>query len=458
MRANAPFDITPECRERDCRGPGKVWIAVNDGRVVALRYMSEVPPLELPAWVEAVRRHADGVDGLKLPNAWKPESRLALAEAAMGCADLPRRPNGKHYFPGEILRRTIRGNAQTTFADIAHAAEVYARRQKLSKEAIDHAHAIMVDAMTLLGEFLKVMPKAPPGRPSKNGSHKEPISKPPTLAEVGVSKKESSDAQILATVHRTKPELHAQVRTGRLKLSQARQVVRREEKAAELAAKAAAVASGQRDDDAWRTLPQGDSAIAADANILRDEESQNTKRKTADQQHDKQYPSARRYLFLEHWRGGRAAVDAPESFSVARSRLASSPFMVFIEIDLVFTALSRPRRRHRQRRRSRLKSQDGLVNRRKLRRRRLWRRWNLQLLPALNAVRFLASSLTIYLHCAGARRANEANQRSRRRRFRERRLRSPRDRQTDGSGNQNRLLALRALHGLASELRHCVKR
>ncbi len=39
--------------------------------------------------------------------------------------------------------------------DIAYAAEVYAKRQKLPDDCIAYATAIKVDAMTMLGEFLK---------------------------------------------------------------------------------------------------------------------------------------------------------------------------------------------------------------------------------------------------------------------------------------------------------------
>ncbi|HJZ58140.1 MAG TPA: hypothetical protein VKE74_24575 [Gemmataceae bacterium] len=94
-------------------------------------------------------------------------------------------------------------------ADLAHAAEVYARRQKLGEECVAYAREVVVDAMTLMGEMLKQTPKATAGRPPEIGSCREPISKPPTLADHGISKKESSEAQVLATVKETNPELHA---------------------------------------------------------------------------------------------------------------------------------------------------------------------------------------------------------------------------------------------------------
>ncbi len=69
-------------------------------------------------------------------------------------------------------------------ADMAKAAEVYARRQKLGEESIRYATAIMTDAMTLLGEFLKTGPKAPACRPGKISSELEPIFKPQTQEEL----------------------------------------------------------------------------------------------------------------------------------------------------------------------------------------------------------------------------------------------------------------------------------
>ena len=81
--------------------------------------------------------------------------------------------------------------------DLACAAEVYAQRQHLSQEAIGYATAIKVDAMTLLGEMLKAAPKNGGGRPvkEKTGPRVEPVS---TLADLNITKKESSAAQALA--------------------------------------------------------------------------------------------------------------------------------------------------------------------------------------------------------------------------------------------------------------------
>jgi hypothetical protein len=109
--------------------------------------------------------------------------------------------------------------------DFARAAEVYAKRQKLSEEAIATATAIRVDAMTLMGEFLKNAEKRGPehsrGGGSK-GSQREPLpDAPPTLAEIGITKKESAQSQALAEVKRTEPEVFEKARNGKITVSKA---------------------------------------------------------------------------------------------------------------------------------------------------------------------------------------------------------------------------------------------
>jgi hypothetical protein len=64
-------------------------------------------------------------------------------------------------------------------ADLARAAEVYARRQKLSQEAIDHATAIKVEAMTLMGEMLKAAEKNT-GAKGNPGGRGAPIVRSPS--------------------------------------------------------------------------------------------------------------------------------------------------------------------------------------------------------------------------------------------------------------------------------------
>jgi hypothetical protein len=136
-------------------------------------------------------------------------------------------------------------------ADVARAAEVYAKRQKLSEETIAYATAIKIDAMTLMGEFLQTAPKASGGehggRSRIDGSRKEPSIPTPTLASLGIDKKESADAQALAALKHDAPDLHEQVRSGKVSVLQARSEKKRREHKAKIKEQIAAV-------------PQADSA------------------------------------------------------------------------------------------------------------------------------------------------------------------------------------------------------
>jgi hypothetical protein len=35
------YDLTSECLDREYHGCGKAWVAIKDGRVIAIRYMGE---------------------------------------------------------------------------------------------------------------------------------------------------------------------------------------------------------------------------------------------------------------------------------------------------------------------------------------------------------------------------------------------------------------------------------
>jgi site-specific DNA-methyltransferase (adenine-specific) len=138
-------------------------------------------------------------------------------------------------------------------ADIARAAEVFARRQRLSEEAIEYATAVKIDARTMMGEFLKQAPKNQGANGSKvTGSKREPVKdQTPTLADAGISKRESSDAQLLATAKEESPKLYEEVRAGKKKVSHVRVEMKRKEKRTELEAKAEAVKASPAD---WRIV------------------------------------------------------------------------------------------------------------------------------------------------------------------------------------------------------------
>lgn len=106
-------------------------------------------------------------------------------------------------------------------ADMARAAEMFARRQKLGQEFVTHAHALVIESLTCMGEFLKVAEKNEGGRPLKTPSQKEGVFKS-TLADAGISWKESSDAQALVDIRNQHPEVYEQVRVGKLSVRRAR--------------------------------------------------------------------------------------------------------------------------------------------------------------------------------------------------------------------------------------------
>jgi N6-adenosine-specific RNA methylase IME4 len=93
-------------------------------------------------------------------------------------------------------------------SDIAKSAEIFALKQG-SKEAAEFAHEIHADALRLEGQYLQQQEKAkPPG----DNQHKKKLRLPndteaPTLAQQGISKRESVQAQAVAEVAKSNPEM-----------------------------------------------------------------------------------------------------------------------------------------------------------------------------------------------------------------------------------------------------------
>ena len=96
--------------------------------------------------------------------------------------------------------------------DVAAAAEIYARRQKLGEEAEDLAASIKVEALRKLGEMLQAAPKAKGAKTVGGGGFSggsvsaPPEDDAPTLADLGLTKKESAVAQKLADLSREESE------------------------------------------------------------------------------------------------------------------------------------------------------------------------------------------------------------------------------------------------------------
>lgn len=89
-------------------------------------------------------------------------------------------------------------------ADVAEAARVYLERTNASVATVNNATEIRLLAERQMGEFLKAMPKATGaehgGRAAFDGTRAEPSNPTPTLADIGITKKQSHVAQKLAAI------------------------------------------------------------------------------------------------------------------------------------------------------------------------------------------------------------------------------------------------------------------
>jgi len=103
--------------------------------------------------------------------------------------------------------------------DVAGAAKIYARRQQLGEEAVQHARSIELEAMRRLGELLAETPKNQGAKAGKTGTKSVPLlDETPTLSDLGVDKKISSLSQQLARMPKKEFE---QVRDGVVSMSEA---------------------------------------------------------------------------------------------------------------------------------------------------------------------------------------------------------------------------------------------
>lgn len=101
--------------------------------------------------------------------------------------------------------------------DVAAAAEIYAKRQHMSEEAIDLALSVKIEALRRLGEILTATPKAK--GVIRRGTKSAPRGTPTeTLAELGLTKKDSAIAQKLFALP---DEAFAQVREGHVTVAKA---------------------------------------------------------------------------------------------------------------------------------------------------------------------------------------------------------------------------------------------
>lgn len=114
-------------------------------------------------------------------------------------------------------------------ADVAKAAEVYARQAQLGEELEQYAREVRFRAERRIGEFLVESPKNPGVRGRFAGGSNENRLEVPTLKELGIDKKLSSRAQQLVLLPE---EMFQQLVIGNLTLSKALRSVTRKERVA----------------------------------------------------------------------------------------------------------------------------------------------------------------------------------------------------------------------------------
>lgn len=107
-----------------------------------------------------------------------------------------------------ILRATKNVETIKDVRDKGNAQALWLRYIKASRAAQNDAAEIVIKAERRLGEVLLDAPKAPAGRPSKIGSTSNPISAPPTLADLGIDKPLADRARKLARVPEPVLEAH----------------------------------------------------------------------------------------------------------------------------------------------------------------------------------------------------------------------------------------------------------
>lgn len=108
-------------------------------------------------------------------------------------------------------------------ADAAAAVATYARRQRLGQEIIRHAQALSREALTKVGRLLQTTPRATGARGIGTSAVPHGNGTPPTLEELGLTRKEAMQAQQLAALA---PDMWASVIAGTVTLTEARRQVR----------------------------------------------------------------------------------------------------------------------------------------------------------------------------------------------------------------------------------------
>lgn len=101
-----------------------------------------------------------------------------------------------------ILAEVSTAREAKDLKDTAAAAKYFARKKGLGQESIQYAHSIMIDAERKMGEILKATQRNLGAKGSiVTGNTRLPVTdETPTLADLGISKRESAEAQALASL------------------------------------------------------------------------------------------------------------------------------------------------------------------------------------------------------------------------------------------------------------------
>ena len=134
--------------------------------------------------------------------------------------------------------------------DLALTARDWAIRKGLGESAVRHAQSYALRAERKMGEMLKDTERQKPGqyKQSLNGNQSEPFEIPPTLAELGLSKRESSRAELIAGL----PEdAFEEIENGNITAHEAIKKVKIEKRQEEIKQQKEAIETGSIE------LPQG---------------------------------------------------------------------------------------------------------------------------------------------------------------------------------------------------------
>jgi hypothetical protein len=109
------------------------------------------------------------------------------------------------------------------FMNLSLTAADWAKRKGMGEEAIQYAKNYAFDAERKMGGKLLETERAvgtdKAGRPSLDGDRMLPSNAPPTLAELGLTKRESSEAQIMASIP---DEIFENLKIGKTSLTKIR--------------------------------------------------------------------------------------------------------------------------------------------------------------------------------------------------------------------------------------------